>query len=273
MKKLITIVLSILWIGMKAQPFETFHDFTNLTIVHDTLHMSEFAGKKVLVVNTASYCGYTGQLGDLRVLDSIYGGPNFSIICFPCNDFGGQEPYDDSTIQQFYLGNYHVNFQLMSKIAIISQDTAEVYKWLQKQDRNGVADANVIWNFNKFCIDEAGHWVRYFSHLTNPLDTAITNWIQSPNTTGIKPADHSAEVYLQGNPSVGKINLEIKSSSPENFSVALFDLKGQQVGDLFQGVVENNKVINLTPGLSAGIYFLKVQSRTTNKVLKVSYIN
>src|SRR5688572_9290014 len=177
MKKILTVVLVVITSALKAQPTESFHDFTQLTILHDSLHLSEFAGKKVLVVNTASFCGYTGQLGDLRTLDSLYGGPNFSIICFPCNDFGGQEPYDDSTIYQFYLGNYHVGYMLMSKISITAPDTAEVYKWLQKESRNGVADANVTWNFHKFAIDEAGNWIRHYGETVNPLDTSITNWI------------------------------------------------------------------------------------------------
>lgn len=272
MKKLLTVVLVAITFVTKAQP-ETFHDFTQLTIVHDSLHMSDFAGKKVLVVNTASYCGYTGQLGDLRVLDSLYGGPNFSIICFPCNDFGGQEPYDDSTIYQFYLGNYHVNYQLMSKIAIVSADTAEVYKWLQKQSRNGVADANVTWNFNKFAIDEAGHWVRHWPQTVNPLDTSITNWIMSPNTTGIAPKNYGAEIKLQGNPAIGKIQLEIKSTKAEYFDINLFDLQGKLVENIFSGNINGSRLISHNSTAETGIYFLKVSGGETNEVFKVSYIH
>ncbi|CAN5678985.1 hypothetical protein BH11BAC1_BH11BAC1_11610 [soil metagenome] len=273
MKKfLIIVVICLVSFLSKAQ--ETFHDFTQVTIIHDSLHLSDYAGKKVLVVNTASFCAYTPELGDLRILDSIYGGPNFAIICFPCNDFGGQEPYDDSTIYQFYLGNYHVGFQLMSKIAITSADTAEVYKWLQLQSRNGVANANVTWNFNKFCIDEAGHWIRRFSQTVSPLDTAITNWIQSPNTTGIAAKNNSTEIILHGNPAYGKIDLEVKTSKEENLVVELFDLQGKQVGQLFSGKIIENKSFSFTPqNLDKGIYFLKVHSTTMNKVMKVCYIN
>jgi glutathione peroxidase len=259
--------------GIQAQPYETFHDFTQLTIVHDSLHLSDYAGKKVLVVNTASYCGYTYELGDLRILDSLYGGPDFAIICFPCNDFGGQEPYDDSTIQQFYLGNYHVGYQLMSKISIKAPDTAEVYKWLQRQSRNGVADANVTWNFHKFCIDEAGHWVRHFPEMVNPLDTAIVNWILSPNTTGIYSNSSSAEIVLLGNPSHGKISVEIKPAANENFSVELYDLGGRRLENIFSGSISGSKNIDYTPeNLKTGIYFLKVESASASKVLKVCYI-
>ena len=275
MKNILTVVaITLFAFTGKAQPFETFHDFRQVTILHDTLDLSVYAGKKVLVVNTASFCGYTYELGDLRVLDSLYGGPNFAIICFPCNDFGGQEPYDDSTLYQFYLGNYHVGFQVMSKIAITSPDTAEVYKWLQLQNRNGVANANVTWNFNKFCIDEAGHWIRHFSQTVNPLDTAITNWIMSPNTTGVIPKDNTSGILLQENPSFGKIDLSIRSLALENFTIELFDLQGKQQAKLFSGSIKGDQHLSFIPeNLKAGIYFLRVSSASTSKVMKVCYIN
>jgi len=275
MKKIITVVAFFIFSFVsKAQPYETFHDFTQVTILHDSLHLSDYAGKKVLVVNTASYCGYTYELGDLRILDSLYGGSNFAIICFPCNDFGGQEPFDDSTIYQFYLGNYHVGFQLMSKIAITSQDTAEVYKWLQLQSRNGVANANVTWNFNKFCIDEAGHWIRHFSQTVSPLDTAITNWIMSPNTTGINSKQNTAEVILRGNPAHGKINLDINNVAEGNYSVELFDLQGKHIAEIFSGNIHDTKNISYTPAtLEQGIYFVKIRGTGVNKVIKLCYFN
>ena len=274
MKLLLTVAaLALFSFPGQAQPYETFHDFTQLTILHDSLHLNDYAGKKVLVVNTASFCGYTYELGDLRILDSLYGGPNFAIICFPCNDFGAQEPFDDSTIYQFYLGTYHVGFQLMSKISITAPDTAEVYKWLQLQSRNGVANANVSWNFNKFCIDEAGHWVRHFPETTNPLDTAITNWILSPNTTGIAANDLSAEVSLRQNPAAGHIDLDINTAVPGRYRAELFDMQGKSAGLLFSGSITQTKKISYVPaGIPTGVYFLKVTGASTNKIMKVCYI-
>ena len=258
----------------QGQPYETFHDFTQLTIIHDSLPLSNYAGKKVLVVNTASYCGYTYELGDLRILDSLYSGPDFAIICFPCNDFGGQEPYDDSTILSFYQGNYHVGFQLMSKISITAPDTAEVYKWLQLQSRNGVANANVSWNFNKFCIDEAGHWVRHYSETISPLDTAITNWILSPNTTGVRPQNNSGEILIHGNPAYGNIEVEIKPSVPGDYSAELFDLQGKLLQKIFSGTITEEKIITCHPqNLKTGIYFLKISGTATNRMFKVAYMH
>lgn len=275
MKKILIVFAFVFFaFSAGAQSLESFHDFRQLTIIHDTLDLSVYAGKKVLVVNTASFCGYTHELGDLRILDSIYGGSNFAIICFPCNDFGGQEPYDDSTIYQFYLGNYHVGFQVMSKIAITSADTAEVYKWLQLQSRNGVANANVTWNFNKFCIDEAGQWVHHFPQTVSPLDTAITNWIMSPNTTGVTQKDNEMGIVLRENPSHGKISVSLNSPLPENFIVQLFDMQGKHQAILFSGPIVSEQHLNFAPEyLKTGIYFLKVQSNSATKVIKVCYIN
>ncbi|HKR05716.1 MAG TPA: T9SS type A sorting domain-containing protein, partial [Bacteroidia bacterium] len=260
MKKIISyLTITLLSFTVKAQT-ETFHDFSEITILHDTLDLSDFAGKKVLVVNTASYCSYTPQYTNLVILDSIYSGPNFAIIGFPCNDFGGQEPYDDSTILAF-AHQYNVAFQLMHKISITAQDTAEVYKWLQLMSRNGVANAPVSWNFNKFCIDEAGHWVHHFAEFVDPLDTAITNWITSPNTTGIAALNNTPEIKLAGNPAFQKININVKTPAPADFTIRVADLQGRQVGKIFSGMVANFHSISYEPAkLNTGIYFVNVKS-------------
>ncbi|MEO5572345.1 MAG: T9SS type A sorting domain-containing protein [Bacteroidia bacterium] len=272
MKKIISIfAIALFSFTAKSQP-ETFHDFSALTIVHDTLHLSDFAGMKVLVVNTASFCGFTSQYTELVTLDSLYGGPNFAIIGFPCNDFGGQEPYDDSTIITF-VHIYNVSFQMMHKISITAPDTVEVYKWLQLMSRNGVADAPVTWNFNKFCIDEAGHWVHHFPQSVNPLDTAITNWITSPNTTGIVSLNKDSEIKLFGNPAIEKINITINTPIPGKFIVQLFDLQGRQGEEIFSGTINNFESIAYKPkNLSTGIYFVNVKSETVNQTFKVCYV-
>ncbi len=275
MKKIFALVAIVLFsVAGYAQSTETFYDFSALTITHDTLNLSAYTGKKVLVVNTASFCGFTYELNDLVTLDSIYSGPNFAIIGFPCNDFGSQEPYDDSTIQNLYRGSYGVAFQLMHKISIIAPDTAEVYKWLQEQSRNGVANAPVSWNFNKFCIDEAGHWVRHFASATNPLDTAITNWILSPNTTGIASQTTATDVQFLGNPAYHQLNFDIVNSSPCNFKVDLFDMQGRNLQTVFNGMVDEKKSIRFSPAnLKTGIYFMHMQSENLNRVFRVCYIN
>jgi glutathione peroxidase len=271
MKKILSFIsVLLLALSAKAQ-IQTFHDFTELTIIHDTLHLSDYAGKKVLVVNTASFCSYTPQYTDLAILDSIYSGPNFAIIGFPCNDFGGQEPYDDSTIITF-THNYNIAFQMMHKISITAVDTAEVYKWLQLMSRNGVANAPVTWNFHKFCIDEAGHWVHHFPSAVNPLDTAITNWIMSPNTTGIVALNNTPEIKLMGNPAFEKINIHIKTPVPAKFTIQLTDLQGRDIEKIFSGTIDNFQSISYQPEkLNTGIYFVNIKSQTVNKTFKVCF--
>jgi hypothetical protein len=160
----------------------------------------------------------------------------------------------------------------MSKISITAPDTAEVYKWLQKESRNGVADANVSWNFNKFAIDEAGHWIRHYGETVNPLDTSITNWILSPNTTGIEQKNNAAEIILYGNPSQGKINLEIKTPKETHYDIGIYNLQGKLVENIFSGKISESRYISYSPDLESGIYFLKVTGGETNKVLRVSYL-
>jgi len=274
MKK-ITISVSIIFMSLSAssQTLETFHDFSALTILHDTLQLSSFAGKKVLVVNTASFCAYTYEYADLVTLDSLYGGPTFAIVGFPCNDFGGQEPGDDSTILNFCTSNYNVDFQMMSRISITAPDTAEVYKWLQLQSRNGVADAPVSWNFHKFCIDEAGQWVMHFPQQVNPLDTAITNWILSPNTTGIEAHDNPS-ISIAGNPAYGNIKIDLKISRPEVFSFVVYDMQGRLLESLFSGRINSSGTISFLPKhLASGIYLLDVKSESTREMIRVCYLD
>lgn len=228
MKKTLLFVLILFAINIQAQTTETFHDFNAVTIRGDSISLSIYAGKKILVVNTASYCGFTPQYADLEALYLQYGGPNFEILGFPCNDFGGQEPGSNGSIDSFCTGTYNISFQMMSRISITAPDTAEVYKWLQNASRNGVADAPVAWNFNKFLIDEAGNWVAYYPSTVNPLDTAIVNWILSPNTTGIKNQEAQFVWTIAGNPVKDVIRLQFTNSRRMNCTFDIFDIHGRQ---------------------------------------------
>ena len=163
-----------------AQNHSSLYEYSAKNIEGNSINLSKYLGKKLLVVNTASYCGYTPQFADLEKLYTQYKKYNFEIIGFPCNDFGKQDPNSDSVINIFCTSTYNVTFQMMSKISIVKGDTAPVYKWLQSSKLNGVKTTHVDWNFNKYLIDEKGHWVKHFSSATIPLDTAITNWIKSP---------------------------------------------------------------------------------------------
>jgi glutathione peroxidase len=272
MKTFITLLLfSVLCFKLNAQ-LKTFHNFTASTIIDQkALNLSDFAGKKVLVVNLASYCGFTCQYAELVTLDSLYGGPNFAIIGFPCNDFGSQEPNNDSTILATSK-TFGVKFQMMHKIIVKGTSAIPLYKWLQTKVQNGVADAPVTWNFNKFCIDEAGHWVQHFPEAVTPLDPAIVNWIKSGSVLESKELNNSSEISLV-NPAFQKINIKVKAKIPTAFAIRLFDLQGRQIDQLFSGRIDGEQIVSYgSEKLNSGIYFIRVQNEVLDKTIKISYL-
>lgn len=271
MKKTFTILtICFIALNVSAQSNLTFHDYSGVTILGDTIDFSQFYGKKVMVVNTASQCAYTPQYDDLEALYLQYHQYNFEIIGFPCNDFGSQEPHSDSVINQFCAG-YNVTFQMMSKIATISADTAPVYKWLQRADLNGVADAHVAWNFNKFLIDEAGHWVAHYLSPVLPGDTAITNWIMSPSViSGVTPANDLNKMFqvISPNPTNSSIDL-VMNVAEKNVTVILYSIDGRLIDNIYSGSVSaSQKISYSTVTLAEGVYFLKLSVNGLQQTIK-----
>lgn len=154
------------------------HNFKVTDINGQEFDMASLKGKKVLIVNTASECGLTPQYEQLEELYKKYGGVKFEIIGFPANNFGSQEPGADTTIAAFCKKNYGVTFRMMSKISVKGNDQHELYQWLTKKEKNGVEDASVSWNFQKFLIDENGNYVKSVSPRTLPTDESIVSWIK-----------------------------------------------------------------------------------------------
>lgn len=173
---LMSIIIATALVG-QAQD-KNFYSFTVETIDGEQLNLSEYKGKKVLVVNTASKCGLTKQYADLQKLYEEYGGNNFVIIGFPANNFLKQEPGSNEEIKEFCSLNYGVSFPMMAKISVKGDDIAPLYDWLTRKENNGVMDAKVSWNFQKFMIDEEGNLVDVASPKTNPYDEKILAWIK-----------------------------------------------------------------------------------------------
>lgn len=150
--------------------------FYNLSIElnsGDTLNFSELKGKKVLLVNTASDCGYTGQYAELQELHEQYG-DQLHIIGFPANDFAGQEKGSDEEIAQFCQVNYGVTFPLAQKGSVVkSSDQQPVYKWLTDKGLNAWNDRAPDWNFSKYVIDENGKLTHYFGPSISPLEDTL----------------------------------------------------------------------------------------------------
>lgn len=223
-----------------------------------------------MVVNTASYCAYTPQYADLQQLYSTYGGPTFEIIGFPCNDFGNQEPGNDDDIDSFCVQNYGITFQMMHKISITAPDTADVYKWLQLQSRNCVANAPVSWNFNKFLIDEAGNWIAHYSSPVSPLNQAIIDWILLPNTTGINERKNEPGIKILSNPVSDILRIHIETDKRTDVKISLLDIRGQWVTDIFSGnVLEEVPVTFPVNNLANGIYLLNARLEGIIKSYKI----
>lgn len=162
--------------GLNAQE-KNFHSFTVKTIDGEDISLSSFKGKKVLVVNTASKCGLTPQYEDLQKLYEEYGGDDFTIIGFPANNFLKQEPGTNEEIREFCSINYGVTFPMMAKISVKGKDIHPLYQWLTNKEENGVMDASVSWNFQKFMIDENGNLVGMIPPKGSPYDEKIISWI------------------------------------------------------------------------------------------------
>ena len=149
-----------------------FYSINFKNILGEEKSFKEFSGKKILIVNVASYCGYTRQYKDLQKLQDSYG-DQLQVIAFPCNDFGSQEPGNNSQIAQFCESNYSIKFPVMSKINIRKKPIHPVYKWLTNSDLNGWNDSKPKWNFYKYLIDEEGNLIKSFGSNTSPLSSEI----------------------------------------------------------------------------------------------------
>jgi glutathione peroxidase len=157
---------------------KTLYDFKAKTIDGKTFDFHSLKGKKVLIVNTASKCGYTPQYKELEELFKTYGGEKFTIIGFPANNFGAQEPGSNTEINEFCTKNYGVTFQMMEKISVKGDDMDPLYKWLTSKTENGKLDAPVKWNFQKFMVDEKGNVVDVAMSNELPNCEKIVNWIK-----------------------------------------------------------------------------------------------
>ncbi|MDR1385230.1 MAG: glutathione peroxidase [Planctomycetaceae bacterium] len=145
----------------------------------------QLKGKKVLIVNVASKCGLTPQYKELQALYKKYSGDGddlnkkkFIIIGFPANDFGKQEPGTNEEIKSFCTQNYGVTFPMMAKITVKGDEIHPVYQWLTRKEINGVKDAPVEWNFQKFLIDEQGKFVEMIPPKEKPDSEKIAQWLE-----------------------------------------------------------------------------------------------
>ncbi|NEW85772.1 glutathione peroxidase [Rhodopseudomonas sp. WA056] len=143
------------------------YDFTATSLAGKDVALKQFEGKVLLIVNTASACGFTPQYKGLEALQQKYGPRGFSVLGFPCNQFGAQEPGDEAQIAQFCSTNYGVSFPMFAKIDVNGAGAHPLYKFL-KDEKGGLLGSAIKWNFTKFLVDRSGRVVSRHAPTTTP---------------------------------------------------------------------------------------------------------
>ena len=163
---------------MKSSPSQitSIYDIPVTSITGESLDLSEYRGKYLLIVNVASKCGFTKQYKALQELSKAYE-DEVVVIGFPCNQFGAQEPGTLSEISAFCEMRYGVTFPLTEKIHVKGSKQHPVYQWLTRKELNGRKKSTVHWNFQKYLIDQDGHLVDVFYSTTSPLSKKITRYL------------------------------------------------------------------------------------------------
>ncbi|MEK6480892.1 glutathione peroxidase [Catalinimonas sp. 4WD22] len=184
MKKLLFFVSCFLLLAF-ANPMSqindapaSFYDFSMNSIEGKAINFSQFKGKKVLLVNVASKCGYTPQYEGLQELNEKYG-DKVVVLGFPANNFGGQEPGSNEEIATFCEASYGVTFPMFEKISVKGLDKHPLYRWLSDSSQNGWNDQEPSWNFCKYLVDEEGKLVKFFPSSVKPLSDELIKAIES----------------------------------------------------------------------------------------------
>ncbi len=163
----------------RIEPPTPFYTQTAVLNNGQRLDFSEYAGKKILLVNTASDCGYTGQYAELQSLHEKLG-DNLVIIAFPANDFKEQEKASDTDIASFCQRNYGVSFPIAQKGVVIKNGSQQpVFQWLTQRERNGWCDHQPDWNFSKYLINEKGTLSHYFGPSISPLEPTVLDAVKA----------------------------------------------------------------------------------------------
>ncbi len=161
MKLLLTAFLSLFLVA--AAPVKSVHDFKVKDIDGKEISLGQYKNKVLLFVNVASLCGNTPQYKDIQALYEKYKDKGLVVLGFPANNFMGQEPGSDKEIKKFCTREYAVTFPMFSKISVKGDDIAPLYAYLTQKAENGVLDAKVTWNFQKFLVDKKGNVITSFA--------------------------------------------------------------------------------------------------------------
>lgn len=258
----------------KAQTPTSIHQFSTFLINGDSISLSQYYGKKLMVVNVASYCGYTPQYTQLQEIYDSYQSQNFEIIGFPTNDFNNQGGTDSQIVT--VCNQYNITFPITEKVKANSTPVHPVFDWLKKASLNGVSNSSVTWNFNKWLIDEQGHWVEHYTNSTLPDAQVIIDWILSPSVISSAPSLNVDDLLelKSSNPTSTSIDFSVKKSGLKNLNIQLFSSTGSLISTIYKGSAEGSQNIRYSiESLSSGVYFVKMQSEGVQKTVKYTVIN
>jgi glutathione peroxidase len=178
MKKVLTMIAAIAMVmPLAAQTTASFYSLSATTHAGEKFSFDQLKGKYVLIVNTASKCGYTPQYAGLQNLYLKYN-DRLTVIAFPSNQFGRQEPGDNTEIYRFCTDSYSVTFPVMEKSDVIGDEQNSVYRWLTSKSGNGWNTDKPVWNFCKYLVNDKGELVRYFTSKVAPMDDEITSLLK-----------------------------------------------------------------------------------------------
>lgn len=155
------------------------YQFRVKTIDGREVSLSDFKGKVLLIVNTASECGFTPQLEAMEKLYQEYKHRGLEILAFPSNDFLGQEPLDGPDIQEFCKDNFNTSFPIFEKTRVSGRDASDLFKFLANRSRNGLISSRPKWNFHKYLVDRTGRVVNYFYSFTSPTSDKLRKEIEA----------------------------------------------------------------------------------------------
>jgi glutathione peroxidase len=176
--KTLTFILTV-FIMTNLYGQKSIYDFSIKTIDGVPYDLSQLKGKKIMMVNVASKCGFTPQYEKLEMLYERYKDKNFVVIGFPANNFLNQEPGTAEEIKNFCTTKYNVSFPIMEKISVKGKDIHPLYQWLTDKTKNGVSNEPIKWNFQKFLIDENGQIAMVIPPNESPMSEKIIQWIEN----------------------------------------------------------------------------------------------
>jgi glutathione peroxidase len=148
------------------------YDFEAKSIAGQNIPLSQFKGQVMLIVNTASKCGFTPQFGGLEELHKSYAAKGLAVVGFPCNQFGSQDPGADGEIAEFCQVNYGVSFPMMGKIDVNGPSAHPLYKWLSSEAPGLLGSKAIKWNFTKFLVGKDGQVIKRYAPTDKPADLA-----------------------------------------------------------------------------------------------------